>query len=191
MSKVHASARGWLWLRFLAGILYLAVLAILLCAATNIHYLWAFAILLAGAVVSTILGLKWLTLWAQRKESQLGQFQIGSLFFLTALLAMLFGAVRWSVVRVATQNHLPLDEAWPFVLGTLIWLIAVAIALPLVLGMAEAVLWTSVWMIRQPTVRRAIRTVWPKRNCEVPGRAELRADSLQRDSDVAHPDDSP
>ena len=99
--------------------------------------------------------------FGQREDSQLGQFRIGSFFFLTALVAMFFGEVRWSSSRIVSHHHVTeADSTLLFVVVTVAWLFSIGVSFPFILGMAEAVLWTSVWALRQPIVHRAIRTVW-------------------------------
>jgi hypothetical protein len=151
----------------------------------------AYLAVLAGAALATVVGLTWLTLWARRKDSRMGQFQIGSLFFLTALLAMLLGTARWTIGRMGTERY-PLGDAFALLaVVTCVWLFLAAISLPFVMGMAESVVWAGVWSLRQPIVRRAIGRLRTMRNrrrgnsatvgespIEPEQRVELRGDKL-------------
>jgi uncharacterized membrane protein len=134
--------------RLLVGLGWLAIVASVVSAATAIPFPRVFAVILAYALICSGLGLAWLTLWAERKDSRLGQFTIGSLLFLTVFVAIFFGGVRWIVALSPFR-----DKFGSILLPSLV---AVVCSVSPVLGMTEALLWLAVWCIkRRPPRRRA------------------------------------
>jgi hypothetical protein len=150
--------RSELWFRFLAGLAWLAFVAFALAVATSASYPLVFAGVLGGVVVCSSLGLTWLTLWARRKDSRLGQFGIGSLLFLTVYAALFFGTVRWILVRFAAQANRSPNSGEAFLIVAAICLVVAIVSVPVVLAMTEAVLWAAVWLARRAPIRRLQRT---------------------------------
>jgi hypothetical protein len=146
------SSRLRLWFGFLAGLLYLALVAGIFCLITGSPFPLVFAAVVAGSLFCGGLGLAWITLWAVRKDARLGQFTVGSLLFLMVFVAIFFGMVRWLATRIAEQDGAP-DDLFMFAWFTVMCLVLTGVAIPLVLRMTEAVLWAAVWLVRRPAVR--------------------------------------
>jgi hypothetical protein len=137
------------WARFLAGIASLAYVAGVVSSMTSSSFPGVFVCVLAGALVCSGLMLAWLTLWASRRDSRVGQFGIGSLLFLSVFVAMFFSAARWIITASSAQIGWSADRWEPFAFVTIGGLVVVAVLTPFVLGMTEAILWAVVWLIRQ------------------------------------------
>jgi hypothetical protein len=146
--------RRWFW--FFAGLGYLAVVALAVTAMTEAPYLLVFPGLVAGALFCGNLVLLWMTLWARRKDSRLGQFTIGSMLFLMTFTAFFFGFVRWLTTRALQRWPSP-NATEPFVVIAIMCLVLTFVSVPFVVGMTDAVLWAAVWCIRRPRVRRWLR----------------------------------
>jgi len=97
-----------------------------------------------------------MTLWAQREESQLGQFGIGSLFFLTIFSALFLAAVRGVISLMSLVGREPIDPLKAFAPIAVVLIIYIIASLPFMLGLTEGLLWAGVWLIRQPWVRRCM-----------------------------------
>lgn len=121
---------------------------------TSSRFPWVFASVLGGALLCSGLVLTWLTLWASRPDSRLGQFGIGSFLFLGVFVALFFGTVRWIVIESSKQAGWSAHHWEPFVVVTIVGLAVVVILTPIMLGMTEAVLWAMVWLIRRLPIRR-------------------------------------
>ena len=154
MHPMRPTSRRRLWFQFLAGLFYLAIVSVILCVATG----RPFAVIMAAVVVTSLLCsglvLLWLTLWAVRKDSRLGQFGIGSLFFLTVFVALYFSAVRWVVQEIERNptelKHL--EGTFPPVAIT--GLFVVYAGIPFVARMTESLMWFAVWLVRRPSIKR-------------------------------------
>jgi hypothetical protein len=146
-----------LWLQFIAGMLYLAMISLVLSVVLRYTFLSTYASVLGVTLLSSILALVWITRWAERRDSKLGQFGIGSLLFL-----MLFAAIFCSILRViiARMDEIErIDESHRLaVIAALGAFIAVVILLsfPLVLHMVESLLKAAVWLIHRPWLRRSV-----------------------------------
>ncbi len=158
MDRAVFKRRTFLLARLLVGLAYFALVAAFLSLATRANFLIVYPMLLGGVALSAAIGLAWLALWARWADSRLGQFQIGSLFFLMAEGALLLGAIRWTATHLppaAIAN--PEDQIALFAVVGAVWLVVAGFGLPLTLCMAEAVLWSAVWLIKQPVAVRAAR----------------------------------
>ena len=149
MAPIPPTSRARLWRRFFAGLLCLGVVALFLSEATGHRFLVVLVAVVGGALIWSSLGLVWLTLWALRKDSRLGQFGLGSLFFLTLFVALYLGLVRWTVVAIEQNSAWPVDNDGLFVSVAVAWLFALIVAAPFVLGMTESLLWFVVWILRR------------------------------------------
>ncbi len=146
-----------MWSRVAAGLAYFAIVATFLALATNVNYFWVYSALLAGVAVATAIGLVWLTLWARRHDSRPGQFQIGSLFFLTLEAGLLFAAIRWTAGRFAHANLPATEQEIGFAFAIAFWLLAMPIGIFAAIFMAEGTIWTGVWLLKQPLAKRTVR----------------------------------
>jgi hypothetical protein len=152
--KPTGRRRLWLlWLRFFVGSSYLACIAAVFVAITGSSFLWMVSAVFPGAILVGILALAWLTGWAQRADSRLGQFGIPSLLFLTLFVAIFFSIVRWLVVNLrgptAGVNDTPVTIAIASVC-----LLLFALGVPLMTGFMESLVWSAVWLLRRAPVRR-------------------------------------
>jgi hypothetical protein len=152
------TSRRRLWLHFLAGLAYTALVATFFSGCTQCAFPFVFTAVLSGFFVCGGLGLWWLKLRVTKKDARLGQFSVGSLLFLMAFVAMFFGTVRWIVVRVSQQEQgLQADSVTLFCIFAPICLVLAPISMPFVLRMIEAVIWAAVWFVKRPPVHRWIR----------------------------------
>ena len=143
--------------RFAGGIAWLAFVALLAAMYTQTAFAPAFAIVLGGALACGVLALAWLTLWAQRRNSIAGQFTIGSLLFATCFAAVFFAAVRWLGANWAFgPRHASPSGASYFGIAVGC-LLVLAISIPIVFGMLEALLRLAIWLMHLPAVRPAVR----------------------------------
>jgi hypothetical protein len=157
-SRPHTPWGAPLLFRFLGGLCYLAFVAFVLSAVTTVAFGPMFLAVLAGAAFCTGLALFWMTRWAMREDGRPRQFSLGSLFFLTTFVAIYLAAVRWLVVNLrwpSSSGPPAADEQSRLFIGVGIGcLFLAAISIPIVLGMAEALVWFGVWLVRRPVLRR-------------------------------------
>jgi len=158
VTRGPSTSRGEREGRLLNGLVYLGLVAWVLSLVTSCPFVLVFLGLLAGVLFLSGVGLAWLTLWAECKDSRLGQFGIASLFFLAVFVAAFFGTVRWIVTRIPASMGAPPDTAGVFITVTVICLVTAASLVPVVLGMTEALLWSAVWLLKQPPVRHWLVT---------------------------------
>jgi hypothetical protein len=153
-----------LWLRFSTGIIYLALISTFLSLGLQYSFIFTFAVVLGGTLVCSALALTWITLWAQRRDSQLGQFGIGSLMFLT-----LFAAIFCAVVRSITSRLMELhavtqaDDLQILAAVGAVTIVIIAVSLAFVLRLIESLLKAAVWLVRQRWLRRIIGTLRGKK----------------------------
>ena len=140
--------------RFLGGLCYLALVAVLLSGVTTVAFWPMFLAVLAGAAFCTGLALFWLTRWAVREDGRPRQFSLGSLFFLTTFVAIYCAVVRWLVVNSWPRLSSPPPAGEQFLWVGIGCLFLAAISIPIVFGMAESLVWFGVWLVRHPRVRR-------------------------------------
>lgn len=141
--------------RFVAGLGYLALVAVVLSGLTAAPFLRVFLAVALVAAFLTTLVLIWLTRWAMREDGRRGQFGLASLLFLTTLVAVCLAVVRWVVV---SANPLRRDGQWSseltiFLFTGALFLLLATLALPFLAGMAESLVWLAVWFVRRPLVR--------------------------------------
>lgn len=150
-----------LWFKLFTGLLWLALPAAVLHVVTGYPFVFIFVMLFLGSLLCCGLGLWWMTLWALRRDSRVGQFTVGSLLFATLFLAMFLGFVRWVVgAGAAAQGfHGSQDNGPVFLAVALICLVWCAISVSIVASMTEAVLWGAVWLLKRPAVRRWRRSL--------------------------------
>jgi len=140
--------------RLLFGIGYLALVSLGLSEIFRYPFAWVFLGVVVGALSLSALALTWATLWARRRDSRLGQFGIASLFFLTVFVAVFFAAVRWITDRIATDAPRGVGGDTLFGSVAITCLMVTLFAIPLMIGVIEALLWTGVWVIRRPWMQR-------------------------------------
>lgn len=130
---------------FLAGLLWFCLLAWPASLLLDIPFWKVLPVLFGGSVAVGGLALWWLALWARRKETRPGQFGVGSLMFLTLFAALYLGAVR-GLLTLAPDAPAGI---WVFLLTALFGLLPVAVSIPFVLMMLDALLWAGVWVVRR------------------------------------------
>lgn len=140
--------------RFAAGLGYFAICAGMLTAMTDVGFGRMYLAVLGAGAACAALVLCWMTLWALRKDSRPGQFTIGSLFFLTALLAILLAGARWVSLHLDPRIQSAISATPARVaLVAGVSLLPLVVAVPFLAWMSEAVIWFGVWLLRQPAVR--------------------------------------
>lgn len=152
-------SRRLLAARVVGAVAWLAFVAALAAASTQAAFAPVFAVVMAGALACGVLTLAWLTLWAQRQNSLPGQFTIGSLLFATCFAAIFFAAVRWLGSNLAFVPPRSSPSGSVYFGVAFSCLLIVAISIPIVLGMLDALLRIAIWFIRQPAVRPWVRSV--------------------------------
>ncbi len=153
MRPFQPTSRGRLWTQLLPGVGYLAMLAGVIGEVTDSPFLLVFAAVAFGAVSLCALTLVWITLWALRDNSRLGQFGIASILFLTVFVAVFFGVIRW---LVDNSGFLSEDRQGiqTFASVGVVCLLVAVLAIPFLLLMTESLLWASVWLVRRDWIRR-------------------------------------
>ncbi|MBN2581304.1 MAG: hypothetical protein JXB10_20150 [Pirellulales bacterium] len=130
---------------------YFALIAALLGGDGISFFLILFGLVCSVAFCGGIL-LWWMTLWASRKESRLGQFTVGSLLFATFFLA-LFCGIASSCVLVLESFHGTLSPETKI----LIWIFcAVGVLISFCPGLLllEVLLRTATWMVKRRWIQR-------------------------------------
>ncbi|HET6883260.1 MAG TPA: hypothetical protein VFI31_24025 [Pirellulales bacterium] len=151
------TSRGQLWMRFLLGTGWLAMIAAGLMALSGYPpsgwpFLAMYAATVCGALFIAGLALAWLVSWAKNKRARTGQFAVSSLFFLTTFAAMYFAGIRWVVGCIEAHVH----QALPWNAVALVGLgytLVVFVTLPAVVGITEPLLWFGVWLVRWQPAR--------------------------------------
>ncbi|MBN2474919.1 MAG: hypothetical protein JXB62_09955 [Pirellulales bacterium] len=156
MSNVQPTSRRRLLGQLLIGLAYLALVAAMLRSTTGHSFLVVLPAVIGGALFCSGLALAWLTLWAVRNDGRLGQFGLGSLFFLTVFAALYFGLVRWLVVAVERGSAARTGDGGRFLSTAVLCLVVVLTSVPFVLGMTESLLWLAVWIVRRRPVRKLL-----------------------------------
>lgn len=152
-------SRALLAARLLGAIAWLAFVALLAAASTESNFTPVFAVVISGALACGVLALAWLTLWAQRQNSLPGQFTIGSLLFATCFAAIFFAAVRWLGSNLAFLSPRSSPSGSVYIGVAFGCLLILAISIPIVFGMFDALLRMAIWLLRRPALRPAVRFV--------------------------------
>jgi hypothetical protein len=133
-------------LRFLGGSLYLAVVALMFSAATEITFLLAFLVVLCGALFCCGLAVAWMIGAVCCEDARPRQFGIRSLLFLTVYVSIYFSMVRWLANYAPnTPGSLPIIAAYCLVFGL--------ISVPMLLFWTESLVWLAVWVVRRDCVQ--------------------------------------
>jgi len=143
-----------------ASLVYFASLAWGLSMITQTPFVWVLPGLFGVVFLYGVLTLVWLTTWAHHEDGRLGQFRIGSLFFLTAFVAIFFSVVRWMTVRICTLREISpgSDDALAMFAAIAIGTLGVALTtVKPVLFVIDALLHVGNWLIRRPAVRARLR----------------------------------
>jgi hypothetical protein len=92
--------------------------------------------------------------WAS--ETRRGHFQLrlSSIFLVVVIIAIYLSALRWIVTSDGSSENLTMS-VW---LAALIYsLVFIAVSLPFILFLGEAMLWLAVWLLRRPFLTRLVR----------------------------------
>jgi len=139
-----------LWLQLAAGVMYLAFVSGFLSAVTDNPFWAVFVGVVTAAVFYVGLALCWVTLWARREDSKVGQYTIGSFFFLTVFLAGFLSLTRWVATAFARED---LGSTTPtvgqFLAVALVCSVFLTASIPFMLRAAESVIWLSVRFLRR------------------------------------------
>jgi len=159
MDRYKPPGRMTLWLRFFGGIVWFGFLAWLVSMSTRTPFRAVFVVVSGGEILTACLALAWLTLWAERRNSVAGQFTIGSLLFATCFAAIFFAAVRWIGAALDHAHHSPSGGGWLFLPVAFAVSIAAVISIPIVFGMLNSILRFGIWSMRQPALRRRVKSL--------------------------------
>lgn len=142
--------------KLFTGLGWLFICTLVVASTTGYSVALVATVLLLGSLVCGGLPLWWLTGWAMRRESRVGQFTVRSLLFVTLYAAVFLGFVRWIVVAGRAHGAFPVsqDLGKTVAFVTLICLMLLVISLPVLICMTEVVLWGAVWLLKRPAVRR-------------------------------------
>lgn len=143
-----------LWIQFIQGLFYLAVVAAILSGLTRQDFwrVWVAASL--AALFTTAVLLAWSVRWALREEGRPWQFSLASLVLITALAAAYFGAIRWLVVNSRPRPYIsPLAQ---FVEVGLVCLFLALVSIPCLARMAESLVWLAAWLVRRRPVQKLL-----------------------------------
>jgi hypothetical protein len=157
MAPTPPTSRARLWFQFFLGLFYLSVVAGMLSGATRHPFVIVLVAVIGGALSCSILALTWLTLWAVRRDSRIGQYGIGSLLFLTVFVALYFGLVRWTADAIGQNPHVQVSRGEVLTSVAIVCLITSILAVPFVLGMTESLVWFAVWVLRRRPIQRLLR----------------------------------
>lgn len=148
--------RSQLWLRFMAGLAWLAVMAELLSRLADRPFAVVYAVTVGVSLFASGLALTWLYRWALNENSRERQFGISSLLFATTFIAIYFAGVRWAAAQVEARvhEHLPWQALAAIIVA---WTVFIGVTCPFVLWITEALLWFAVWLVRKPPVKRLAR----------------------------------
>lgn len=148
--------RGQLWLRFIVGMAWLAVMADLLSILSDRPFAVVFAVTVGVSLFCSGLALVWLYRWALNQKARERQFGISSLLFATTFTAIYFAGVHWVAVQLETraQEQLPWQGLAAIVVA---WTALLGMTCPFVLWITEALLWFAVWFVRWPAAKRLFR----------------------------------
>jgi hypothetical protein len=139
------------WSRLLGGLLagsaYLAGTAAIIGGVTGNPFGLMLLAVVSVAAVSVFLILLWMTLWARRKESRLGQFTVGSLLFLMALVSLYFACSSWVATEMLSVRAVQ-SRAEGMLAGCVICLVLTLLAVPLLARTSESVIWLAVLVLR-------------------------------------------
>ncbi len=163
MGDFQAPSLKLTWFRFCGGVAWAALISAMVSAATRTSFWPVFLVALPGMLATAALGLAWLTLWAQRRNSLPGQFTIGSMLFATCFVAIFFAAVRWIGAHVSHFHGMHPAEGQVYLPVTIMVALAAAISIPIALGMLDSMLRAAIWSLRKPSARvwlKRIRTLW-------------------------------
>ncbi len=142
------------WLRLVMGLGWFLLISLFVSGATNRDLLPVFAVVSGGGLGLGVLGLVWLSLWAQARKRDFDQFHLGSILFLTVYVAAFAASVRW-----LAGGALETEGPWIVLPIGVFCLFAAILSVPIVLGMLESLLRGAVWCMRQPVFRRLIRAL--------------------------------
>jgi hypothetical protein len=81
------------------------------------------------------------------------------LLFATGFAAIFFATVRWIGAAMAHAHGWTSSGGWLFLPVAIAVSIAAAISIPIVFGMLNSMLCFGIWSMRQPAVRRGIRSL--------------------------------
>lgn len=145
------------WSRFGGGIVWAAMVAAIVSAATETTFWLVFCVFLLGMIITASLALAWLTLWAQRENALPGQFSIGSLLFATCFIAIFFAAVRWIGANVSHVHDLHGAEGLMYLLIAIACGLVGLITVPIAFGMLDSMLRAATWSLKRPLVRSGLK----------------------------------
>ena len=136
------------------GAAYLAFISLGLSQAVKASFLLVLAMVFITVMFEFALALVLAAGWAS--ETRRGQFQLrlSSIFLVVVIIAIYLSALRWIVTSDGSSENLTMS-VW---LAALIYsLVFIAVSLPFILFLGEAMLWLAVWLLRRPFLTRLVR----------------------------------
>jgi hypothetical protein len=165
-----ATRRRLCW-QFIWGMLWIAAWAVLVSLATQTPFWIIIPAMLALSLGGGALAVFWLARWAER-DAPSGQFGIASLFLLMVYIAAFLSSVRWCLVAAHQARlqrfptaELPTDlepTLLEFAMTSLFGLVMLYISLPILLGLLDSVMWSAVWLLKQPWFKAIAGRVLPR-----------------------------
>jgi hypothetical protein len=163
VSEPQPTSRLVLRLRFLGGLLYLAAIAAMFSAATEIAFVPMLLAVVCGALFACGLALVWAFGTAIRDDIRPRQFGISSLMFLTVYVALYFGVVRWLAIHIPNAA-----DDLPFIAGFCLALAVISI--PVLILWTESLVWMAVWTVRRDCVQSWLSRRRSRTGRQLPGK---------------------
>jgi len=143
-----------LFSRAAAGTAYLAILSLFLAELAETNFLFVFVVVFITLMFEFALFLTLAAGWALRAPRPRFQLRLSSIFLVVAMVAIYLAGIRRIVAAAGLSGQLPLS-GW---LGTcILGLIFMALSIPYVLLLGEAMLWAAVWLVRRPPLASWLR----------------------------------
>jgi hypothetical protein len=137
------------------GGLYLAFLSVFIAELTGASYGVSLATVSATAITLFALSLVLAARWALRPSLRGCQLELGSLFLLTAILAVYLAAIRGLLAAAAVPMERLNLGAWIGILmGSFCLLLFSA---PFILVLGDSLLSLAAWLVWRPAVQRWLR----------------------------------
>jgi hypothetical protein len=139
--------------------LWIAIWAGLVSLATQTSFAIIMPSMLALALGGGATAVFWLARWVER-DAPGGQFGIASLLLLMVYIASFLASVRWCLIvtHQARQPRFPKTELTAeleptlleFAMTSLFGLVILYVSLPILLGLLDSVMWSTVWLLKRP-----------------------------------------
>ena len=142
------------------GAAYLAFISLELSQAVKASYLLVFALVSITIMVEFTLALLLAAGWASKTRGGPFQLQLSSIFLVVVIIAIYLSALRWIVTATGSSENLAIS-VW--LVALIYGLVFIAVSLPFVLFLGEAMLWLTVFLVRRPFLTRLLRRLAQRR----------------------------